>query len=74
MASNHNKLKISENVIKTDRVSENMQVTDDKDGEIDVDKITATYEKVVSSENTNTHETSGNARVTLENGQESTEN
>lgn len=145
MASNHNKLKISENVIKTDRVSEddysnginsedqminvrfesteeglkviynaapvislvpesnnssriqntsgsivnlggfshylgetyklteNMQVTDDKDGEIDVDKITATYEKVVSSENTNTPETSGNARATLENGQESTE-
>lgn len=28
----------------------------------------------MSSENTNIHETSGNARVTLENGQESTEN
>ena len=51
-----------------------MQVTDDKDGEIDVDKITATYEKVVSSENTNIHEMSGNARVTLENAQESTQN
>lgn len=59
---------------ETYKLTENMQVTDDKDGEIDVDKITATYEKVVSSENTNTHETSGNARVTLENGQESTEN
>ena len=59
---------------ETYKLTENMQVTDDKDGEIDVDKITATYEKVVSSENTNTPETSGNARVTLENGQESTEN
>ena len=59
---------------ETYKLTENMQVTDDKDGEIDVDKITATYEKVVSSENTNTPETSGNARATLENGQESTEN
>nr|WP_302633354.1 immunoglobulin-like domain-containing protein [uncultured Clostridium sp.] len=58
---------------ETYKLTENMQVTDDKDGEIDVDKITATYEKVVSSENTNTPETSGNARATLENGQESTE-
>ena len=59
---------------KTYKLTENMQVTDDKDGEIDVDKITATYEKVVSSENTNTPETSENARAILENGQESTEN
>lgn len=59
---------------ETYKLTENMQVTDDKGGEIDVDKITATYEKVVSSGNTNTPETSGNARVTLENGQESTEN
>ena len=34
---------------ETYKLTENMQVTDDKDGEIDVDKITATYEKVVSS-------------------------
>ena len=59
---------------ETYKLTENMQVTDDKDGKIDVDKITATYEKVVSSENTNTPETSENARATLENGQESTEN
>ena len=36
---------------ETYKLTENMQVTDDKDGEIDVDKITATYEKVVSSGN-----------------------
>ena len=59
---------------ETYKLTENMQVTDDKDGEIDVDKITETYEKVVSSENTNIHEMSGNARVTLENAQESTQN
>ena len=36
---------------ETYKLTENMKVTDDKDGEIDVDKITATYEKVVSSGN-----------------------
>ncbi|MBC5655406.1 hypothetical protein H8R98_13200, partial [Blautia sp. M16] len=59
---------------ETYKLTENMKVTDDKDTNISVEDITATYvKKVVSSENTTTPEPSEGSRTTLESGQETTE-
>ncbi|MFR2220867.1 immunoglobulin-like domain-containing protein, partial [Clostridium sp.] len=59
---------------ETYKLTENMKVTDDKDTNISVEDITATYvKKVVSSENTTTPEPSEGSRTTLKSGQETTE-
>ena len=59
---------------ETYKLTENMKVTDDKDTNISIEDITATYvKKVVSSESTTTPEPSEGSRTILENGQETTE-
>ncbi|MFQ6883923.1 immunoglobulin-like domain-containing protein, partial [Clostridium sp.] len=59
---------------ETYKLTENMKVTDDKDTNISIEDITATYvKKVVSSESTTTPEPSEGSRTTLESGQETTE-